>query len=68
MHPALRIDDLTDLPNAQPKRRVLKRLLHLPWAKPAQVSIVFMRRTIRVLARKRPERVRARPDLRLISP
>jgi hypothetical protein len=41
--PALRVDDVTDIPNAQRKRRIFKRLLHLPMTKPAEVAIMFMR-------------------------
>lgn len=43
MDPALRLDDVTDLPNVQLKRRIFKRLLHLPMTKPAKVAIMFMR-------------------------
>ncbi len=68
MHPALRLYDPADLPNAQRKRRILKRLLHLPRPKPAQIAVVLVRRAIRVLARERPKLVRARPDLCLVSP
>ena len=67
MHPALRLNDPTDLPNPQPKRRLLKRLLHLPRPEPAQIPTVLMRRAIRMLARESAERLRARPDLGLVS-
>ena len=40
---ALRVDNVTDLPNAQRKRSLFERLLHLPMTKPAQVAIVIMR-------------------------
>ena len=43
MDAALRVDNVTDLPNAQRKRRIFERLLHLPMTKPTQVAIVIMR-------------------------
>jgi len=67
MHPALRLNDPTNLPNTQPKRRLFKRLLHLPGPEPAQIAIVLVREAIRMLARERAKRFRARPDLRLVS-
>lgn len=67
VHAALRIDDATDLAHPQRKRRILERLLHLPRSKPAQVSIVVVGRTVRVLAREHAKLVRAPPDLRFVS-
>ena len=43
VHPTLRVDNVTDLPNAQRKRRLFERLLHLARTEPAQVAIMVMR-------------------------
>jgi len=68
VHPALRLNDTTDLSNAQPKCGIFKRLLHLPRPEPAQIAIVVVRGAIRVLVRERAKLVCAPPDLRLVSP
>ena len=66
VYAALRLDDATDLPHAERKRRIFERLLHLPRTKPTQVTVVIVGGTIRVFARQRAKRVRARPDLSLV--
>jgi hypothetical protein len=68
VYAAIRIDDTTNLTHSQRKRRVLERLLHLPMFKRAQVSVVIMRGTIRVLARKPAKLLCVLPNLRFIFP
>ena len=68
MYPTVRIDDTTNLADSQGKRRVLEWLLHLPMFERAQVSVVIMRGTIRVLARKLAKLLRALPNLRFVFP
>ena len=68
MYAALGIDNATNLAYLQRKGRILERLLHLPRSKPAQVSIVVMGRTVRVLLRKRAKLLGAPPDLCFVSP
>ncbi len=52
VHAALRIDNVTDLAHLQRKRRIFKRLLHLPRSEPAQVAILLVGGAVRVLARE----------------
>lgn len=67
MHATLRIDDTTNLSDAQRERCILERLLHLPRFKPSQVSIVVMGGTVRVFARNRTKLISATPDFRFVS-
>lgn len=66
MYAALGIDNATNLAYLQRKGRILERLLHLPRSKPAQVSVVVMGGTIRVLARKLAKLLGTPPDLRFV--
>ena len=50
MNAAVRLDDAAHLIDAQPKRRVLERLLHLAATKDAEVAAVRVRVAVRVLA------------------
>jgi hypothetical protein len=68
MHATLRLNHAANLSDSQRKCRIFERLLHLPGTKPAQVTIVIVRRTIRVLASQLPKLIRVRPDLRLVFP
>ena len=68
MHPAIRLDDITDLFHLQSIRRVLERLLHLSSPKPTQVSTVCMRGAVGVLARQLRKLVVRAIDLCLVPP
>ena len=68
MHATLRLNHAAYLPDSKRKCRIFKRLLHLPGTKPAQVTIVIVRGTIRVLASQLPKPICVRPDLCLVSP
>ena len=66
MNTAVRANNVADLPNLQPIRRVFKRLLHLSTPKPSKVTTVRVRRTIRVLRRQFRELVSGSVDFRFM--
>jgi hypothetical protein len=67
VHTAVRLDDVADLAYVEAVCRALERLLHLSGPEPAEVAGLLVRRAVRVLLRKRAERVRAPVDLRLVT-
>ena len=50
--PAVGVHRLAHLSNLQPERRVLKRFLHLPRPEHAQITALFSRAAVAVLAGK----------------
>jgi hypothetical protein len=67
VHAAVRLDDVADLAYVESVCRALERLLHLSGPEPAEVAGLLVRRAVRVLLRKRAERVCAPVDLRLVT-